>query len=66
MRCKACDTLQTDLDKGDLCHPCSVEELKARFPDQKQVQDTEAQDFIEHVEGIMRITKEHENFSSAN
>jgi hypothetical protein len=40
-----------------------VEELKARFPDQKQVRDTEAQDFIEHVEGIMRITKEHEKFS---
>jgi hypothetical protein len=43
---------------------CSIEEVKARFPDQKKVQDNEVQDFMEHIEGVMRINKEHENFSS--
>tara|TARA_R110002020_G_scaffold293826_8_gene509599 strand:- start:2291 stop:2485 length:195 start_codon:yes stop_codon:yes gene_type:complete len=64
MRCKACDVLLHDLDKGDLCYVCSIEEVKARFPDQKKVQDNEVQDFMEHIEGVMRINKEHENFSS--
>ena len=63
MRCKACDVLLHDLDKGDLCYVCSIE-VKARFPDQKKVQDNEVQDFMEHIEGVMRINKEHENFSS--
>lgn len=65
MRCKACDSLLEDRDRGDLCHPCNVEALKARFPDQK-VQDSEVHDLVNQLDEIRRITKQHENFSSVN
>lgn len=62
MRCKACDVLLEDKDKLDLCNPCNVESLKARFPNQK-VDDNEVQDLVKRLEEVKRLTTQHELFS---
>ena len=56
MRCKACDKLLEDTDKQDLCHPCNVESLKARFPDQK-VQDNDVQELYNNLLEVRRLTE---------